>query len=51
MANPKLLLQAGIDVFETIQSEGQTMVVFPKVYHCGKLHLTIYHINFLNIHL
>jgi hypothetical protein len=46
MANPKLLLQAGIDVFETIQSEGQTMVVFPKVYHCGKLHLTIYHIIF-----
>ena len=45
MANPQLLLDAGIDVFHAVQYEGQTMVIFPKVYHCGKLNLKIYHIK------
>ena len=45
MANPQLLLDAGIDVFHAVQYEGQTMVIFPKVYHCGKLNLKIFHIK------
>ena len=39
MANPKMCLEAGIDVFHGVQSEGQTVVVFPKTYHCGKLQI------------
>ena len=36
MAHPKLLTEVGIDVYYTLQEEGQATVIFPRVYHCGK---------------
>ena len=43
MLHPQICLDAGIDVFHGVQSEGQAVFVFPRVYHCGKLHLLSLH--------
>ena len=37
LANPEICRKANIDVYQNVQSEGQSVVVLPRVYHCGKL--------------